>query len=361
MNRISQDAISYRKIRHLTIAAIFLVLAIVAAIWLASRTREVLTLLAISVILAVALKPTVDRISLVPLPGLRRNTPRALAILLIYLLLAVIAGLIGLLVVPEIVNEIQKLISSLPDYLQSLDAALRSFRGFGAVTDLSTLEQQIANQLLGNLSQAFNVLLFAVSVATGLLSIGVVLVLTFFLLIEADPMYEHAVSLVSPRRQDQTREMTAKMGRKIEGWLKGTLLLAVILGAATTVAMFGLGMPFPHLLGLAAAIFELVPILGPYLGAAPAVIVAIFTQPLWKTIAVVAYFIVIQQIENNVLAPHIFGRQAEMPPLLVILALLFGAALMGIVGALLSVPVAAILQVIWTDLVVTEIRRRQVA
>jgi predicted PurR-regulated permease PerM len=185
-------------------------------------------------------------------------------------------------------------------------------------------------------------------------------VLTFFVLMDAEALHQHLISLLPPSERPRAQAMSAKMGRKIEGWLKGILLLSLFIGVIASIGMWVLGMPYPLLLGLAAGIFELVPMVGAYLGAAPAVFVALF-QPTWKLIAVIVFYIVVQQVENNVLVPKVMGQNVEMPPLLAIVALLTGAALMGILGAMLAVPVAAILQVLWIDLVVPEIRSRHEA
>ena len=155
----------------------------------------------------------------------------------------------------------------------------------------------------------------------------------------------------------KARELTAEMGRKIEGWLKGIVVLSAFVGVGTTVGMWALGMPYPLLLGVTAGLAELVPLAGPYLASAPGILVALF-QPTWKLIAVVLFFVALQMVENQILAPAVLGRHVEMPPLLVILALLLGASLMGIVGAILALPVAAIILVLWTDLVVPAIKRQ---
>ncbi len=350
--------VTYRQLRHLVIAGIFLVLGIWLALWFASKTQQVLTIITVSALLAVALRPTVDRMCGWVIPPFGWRIPRALAIFLIYLVVALIAAGIGFAVVPPLIVEFQNLIANLPNYLNALNDALKGLSNVPFLSSLGGLQGQVISQIAGSLSQAFNVVVLAVNALTGILSIGVVLVVTFFLIYDADLIYYHFTSLLSPEGQERTMAITARMGRKIEGWLRGIILLAIILGGVTTAVMYALAMPYPYLLGLAAGVFELVPIIGPYLGAAPAGAVALFTQPLWKFIAVVVYFFVIQQIENNILAPKIFGEQAEIPPLIVILALLFGAAIYGILGALVAVPIAAVLEVIWSDLVVPAIRRR---
>lgn len=354
----ASGGINYRQLRYLIVAGVFLVFGLWLALWFASQTQQVLTLLTISILLAMALRPTVDRMNGWRMPLLNRTVPRALAIFLIYLVVALIAAGVGFAVVPPLITEFQNLIANLPSYAKAINDALQGLKEFPFLSSLGGLPSQVITQIVGSLSQAFNVVVFAINLVTGILSIGVVLVITFFLIYDAELIYNHFTSLFSVAGEEKVRAMTARMGRKVEGWLRGVILLAIILGGVTTAVMYALGMPYPYLLGLAAGIFELVPIIGPYLGAAPAGAVALFTQPLWKFIAVVVYFFIIQQIENNVLAPKIFGEQAELPPLLVILALLTGGAVYGIVGALVAVPIVAILEVLWTDLIVPAIRRR---
>ena len=356
--RPEPSGLSYSQIRHLIVGGVFLVFGIWLVLWFADQTRQVLTLLIVSILLAMALRPTVDRISALRIPLIHRTVPRALAIFLIYLFVALLAAGVGFAVVPTLISEFQNLLANLPNYAKAINDALQGLKDFPFLSAFGGIQSQVVSQLVSSISQAFNVVVFAVNVVTGILSIGIILVITFFLIYDADMIYNHFASLLSPAGEEKARAMTARMGRKVEGWLKGVILLAIILGGVTTAVMYGLGMPYPYLLGLAAGIFELVPIIGPYLGAAPAGAVALFTQPLWKFIAVIVYFFVIQQIENNILAPKIFGEQAELPPLLVILALLTGGAIYGIVGALVAVPVAGILEVLWTDLVVPAIRRR---
>jgi predicted PurR-regulated permease PerM len=350
--------ITYGQLRHLIVGGILLVLGIWFALWLADRTQQVLTLLTVSILLAVALRPTVDRMSAWRLPVLHRTIPRALSIFLIYLLVAVVAAAIGFAVVPPLITEFQNLLANLPNYATAINDALQRLREIPFLSALGDIQNQIVTQIVTGITQAFNLVTFAVNLATGILSIGVVLVITFFLIYDAELIYNHFTSLLSPAGEERARAVTARMGRKIEGWLKGVLLLAIILGGVTTAVMYALSMPYPYLLGLAAGVFELVPIIGPYLGAAPAGAVALFTQPLWKFIVVVVYFFLIQQVENNILAPKIFGEQAELPPLLVILALLIGAAVYGVLGALVAVPLMAVVEVLWTDLIVPAIRRR---
>ena len=349
--------VTYAELRRVVFLGIGLAFGIWFAVWFISRTLEVLTLFSVSVILAVALRPTVDRLSSERIPHVNNRVRRALSILTLYLALAAVVAAIALIVIPQVLLEAERLVSSAPDYLQGLDQRLHLLPGSSALPSLQTVTSQVAGQFFSNIPQALDVLFLAINTVTGLLSIFVVLVLTFFLIMDADTIYKHFTSLLPPSGRGKARELTAEMGRKIEGWLKGIIVLSAFVGVGTTVGMWALGMPYPLLLGVTAGLAELVPLAGPYLASAPGILVAIF-QPTWKLVAVLAFFIALQMAENHVLAPGIMGREVEIPPLLVILALLLGASLLGILGAVLALPVAAVVQVLWIDLIVPEIKRR---
>lgn len=351
--------ITYRDLRRAVLLGIGVVLLIWMLIWFVQRTEEVLTLFVTAVILAVALRPTVDRLSNDRIPRVSKPIRRALAIVGIYMTLGTAIAALALVVFPQVAAEIAKLSDNGPEYLQQLDEQIRPIPGAQFLPPLPTLPGQLSQQIAGNLPQALSVIFLAVSTLTTLLSVVVVLVLTFFLILDADQIFKQVTMLVPPSGRGKLRVMTAKIGLKIEGWLKGIFLLSAFVGIGTSIGMWLLGMPYPLLLGVAAAIGEAIPLAGPYLASAPGLLLALF-QPTWKLIAVGAFFLALQMVENHILAPAVMGREVEIPPLLVILSLLLGASLMGILGAILALPVAAVAQVVWTDLVVPEIKRRYV-
>ncbi|MGI5836230.1 MAG: AI-2E family transporter [Chloroflexota bacterium] len=350
-----QPPVTYPRLKWLTIGIVFLVFGLWLFIRFATIVIDVILLVAVAVILATALRPAVDRISSYRLPVIQMMIARPLAILMIYLVLSAILVGIGFLVVPQLIAELQQLIANIPDYSEAIAAALAGMERYPFLPNVERLQEQLIDQLATGITQAIDVLLFLVRLVFSLLSFLVVLVIAFFLLMEAQPLYEHLLALAPPSRRSQICAMTDEMGQKVEGWLKGEFLLSAFVGVITALGMWALGMPFPLILGLLAGFFELIPLVGAYLGAAPAVIVALFQPPL-TLLAVVLFFIALQQFENNILAPSIMGREVEIPPLLTIVALLTGASLYGILGALLSLPIAAVLQVLWLRLVVPAIR-----
>jgi predicted PurR-regulated permease PerM len=137
---------------------------------------------------------------------------------------------------------------------------------------------------------------------------------------------------------------------KVSAWLTGQLLLGGIVGSTSAVGLWLLGVPFFYVLALISGIGELIPVVGPILSSIPAVAIAA-TVSLKKALLVILFFILQQQFENHVLVPKVMQRQVGVSPVTVIVALLVGGKLLGILGAILAVPTAAILQVLFTELV----------
>jgi predicted PurR-regulated permease PerM len=137
---------------------------------------------------------------------------------------------------------------------------------------------------------------------------------------------------------------------KVSAWLGGQLLLAAIIGTSAAAALWLMGVPYFYVLALVAAIGEMIPIIGPLLAAIPAVVVAFTVSPA-VALGVAIFFILQQQVENHVLVPKVMERQVGVSAVVVIVALIVGGSLLGIVGAILAVPTAAILQVLFQEVV----------
>jgi predicted PurR-regulated permease PerM len=172
-----------------------------------------------------------------------------------------------------------------------------------------------------------------------------VLILSLYMLLEGPAIKEGFLGLFPRRHHRQLETVLQHVGLKFGGWLRGQLLLGLILGVAAGVGTWILGLPYPFLLGVAAGVTELIPLIGPVLGAVPAVLVALFGPP-WRLVAVIVFYTAIQQTEGNYLVPRVMKHAVGLSPLLTIIAIMVGANLMGILGALLAVPVAAALQVV---------------
>jgi predicted PurR-regulated permease PerM len=170
------------------------------------------------------------------------------------------------------------------------------------------------------------------------------------MLFEGPQLQRSFLRLWPPAQRPLVAGVLQEIGRKFSGWLRGTFLLALFIFATTTTGMLALGIPYAFLLGLLAGLMELVPNMGSILGAIPAVLVALF-QPLWKLIGVIVLFVVVQQVQAHYVVPGVMKRAVGLSPILAIFALLVGGALMGIIGVLLAIPVAAALQVVAQEVV----------
>lgn len=333
-------------------------LAVIGALlllWVVAQIKAVVVLVLISVVLATGLAPAVAWVEHRRIRGDWR-LPRPVAIFSIYLLaLFLLLGAITAVAVPVITESIG-FSQDLPEYIDKAQVWLEDIRDrYPQIPDYAGLVQRAQSQL-GNagqyiISSAGAVLGFF----GGIISAITVIVLTYYMLSGYETIKQGFLSLIPAQHRKKAENTLGGMAQAMGGWLRGQLLLAGIIGAASTLAMFLLGVPYPFLIGVVGAVGELVPMLGPFAAAIPAVFIAIF-GPTWKLVAAVLFFAILAQIEGNYLAPKIMQKQVGLSPLVTLIALLIGASLLGVVGALLAVPLAAGLQVLYVDVIAPAIR-----
>jgi predicted PurR-regulated permease PerM len=162
--------------------------------------------------------------------------------------------------------------------------------------------------------------------------------------------------LFPPDRRARADAAARDITLKVSAWLGGQLLLGAIIGGSSAIGLWLLGIPFFYVLAVISGIGELIPVIGPILSAIPALAVAA-TVSVQKVVLVLVFFVIQQQTENHLLVPKIMSRQVGVSAVTVIVSLLIGGKLLGILGALLAVPTAAILQVVWSELTRSESRR----
>jgi predicted PurR-regulated permease PerM len=319
----------------------------VVIFWAAYLVRDVLLLIYISGLLAAGFRPIVrliERQTVLPI-GTRRF-PRWLAILLLYLvILGVLTG-IGFLIVPPLVRQAQQLWRSLPDMFNRAQDFLISK---GLLKEHLTLQQAVEHAPVGGGGEAVGTVFGAIAgVVGGLFGFVTILILTFYLLVEAEQLLAALLRLFPAHRRARAAAASRDITAKVSAWLGGQLLLGGIIGVTSAVGLWLIGIPFFYVLALISAVGELIPIIGPFLAALPAIAVAATVS--WnKVLLVIVFFIVQQQFENHVLVPKVMQRQVGLSAVTVIVSLLIGGKLLGILGVLLAVPTAAILQVVLTE------------
>jgi predicted PurR-regulated permease PerM len=187
----------------------------------------------------------------------------------------------------------------------------------------------------------------------GIFGVVTILILTFYLLVDFDPIVRTFIRLFPQGERPRASDATMRVVSKVSAWLGGQLLLAAIIGSSAALGLWLMGVPYFYVLALIAAVGEMIPVIGPVLSAIPALLVALTVSPT-LALFVLVFFFFQQQLENHILVPKIMERQVGISAVVVISALLIGGSLLGIVGALLAVPSAAILQVLFEELAPSE-------
>ncbi|MGZ4620592.1 MAG: AI-2E family transporter [Blastococcus sp.] len=328
------------------LATIGLLLATALLVYIVLQIRQVLTWLVIGAFFAVALAPVVGWVQRRLLGGRRR----ALATFIVFLLVFIaLAALLTAFAVP-LVGEGTKLATSLPDQIAAAKA------GRGPVGDLlqrthalqwvQNNQDKIKSFASGLTAPAASILS---GVASGVVGLLTVIVLAYLIVLEGPLLVDGAIALFSPATGERIRRVGTDCAKSVTGYISGNLLISVICGGLTYGVLLILGVPFAGLIGLFVGIADLLPLVGATIGGAVAVIAG-FIHSGTAGIVVLVFFVLYQQLENHLLQPLIFARTVKLNPLTVIVAILIAADLMGMLGALLAIPVASMIQVILRDI-----------
>jgi predicted PurR-regulated permease PerM len=333
------------RIRTLVIAAL-LTLAVVGLVFLLYAVLDIVLVFLIAIVVAEGIRPLVNRLE-------RWRFPKAAAILTVYVVLLGVLTVLVVLLVQPLVTQAQQLADNFPRYQHQLEKLVRDVESQLHIS--SNFSGQIGN-LLGTAKDVL--LAIGTTIANVLVRFVIVLVLAFLWLTTSDRLKAFVVDLVPTQHQALAEDVIADMGTRIGGYMRGVVINMVVIGLLAGIAVAILGLPSPVLLGIFAGLTEAIPIFGPFLGAAPAVLLGFTVAPLYPLL-VAAVFLVIQQVESNTLVPVVMNRVLALPPLTVVLALLVGGSLEGVAGALLAVPIAAALQVLVLRLVVPFVHAAQ--
>ena len=325
-----------------TIAAVVGAVVLVATLWAA---RDALLLIYISALAAMGFSPLVRLIEHPRPEGGSRRVPRWLAILVVYIAIVSILALVALAVVPPLVVQAEALWAKLPDEFNKMQSFMID-HGLMSSHSRVSLQQAVQNAPNGTATNAVGTVLIAIgSLIGGIFGIVTVVILSFYLLVEAEPMFNYVIRFVPAGRRADVATASLAAVVRVSAWLRAQLVLAGVMGTFAAAGLWLLSVPYFYVIALVAALGETIPIVGPVIGGVTAVAVALTVSPkLALTVGV--YFLVLHQLEANVLVPKIMEKRVGVSPVAVMTALLVGGALWGIVGAILAIPTAAILSVI---------------
>jgi predicted PurR-regulated permease PerM len=259
-----------------------------------------------------------------------------------------LGGLVTAFAIP-LVQEGTKFAGQLPDLI---DQARAGHGSVGRLLERTNVLEWVQNNqdridsfVNGLTAPAAGVLR---SVATGIAGAVTVFVLAYLMVLEGPKVVDGALGVFAPATGARIRRVGADCARSVTGYLTGNLLISLICGVLIYVVLLILGIPFAGLIALFVGIADLVPLVGATIGGAVAVLAG-FLHSVPAGIVVLVFFVLYQQLENHLLQPLIFARTVKLNPLTVIVAVLLGVELLGLLGALLAIPVAGMIQVILRD------------
>jgi predicted PurR-regulated permease PerM len=323
------------------LAIVIGVAVLLAVIWIA---RRVVTWVFIALFLSLALDPLVNVIQR------RGRFKRAPAITIAFALLLVVIVGIGWTFIPKLTDEVNGFAHALPGYAHDLTHG-RGRLGFleRKYHIVEKVREQVnkggASRLLGLSGAALSITKSVLEIVAATVTI---VFLTFFLLLEGGAWAERGYSLFPAESRPRVRRVCHEIYRTVGGYVMGNLLISVIAGVSAAIVLLIVGVPYAVALGLVVAIFDLIPLAGATIAGIVVVGVA-FLHSVPAGIVAAIFIIVYQQLENHFLQPVIYGRTVQLSPLTVLVAVLFGAELSGVIGALAAIPVAGALQVIVRD------------
>ncbi|GAC1437618.1 MAG: AI-2E family transporter [Thermoanaerobaculia bacterium] len=326
-----------------------MVVALAIVLTLLWWVRDIFILVLIAAVLAAGISPAVFRVRVLSRHWFHHRMRRGSAVMLVYFpFLATVVALM-LILVPRLMADWSQLSTQLPLLIEK--------------NILSPLEKYVSVQPVrdamknGLTIQRSTMIGYARGVVTALASVVAIFFMVAYMLIDA-PRLRNLILLFYPaEKRGDKRRMLTRMGRRMSSWLSGQMILAGIMGVSTFVWLLVLRLPYALPLAILATFGEMVPVIGPILGTTPALLIAILHSR-WQFWAMLIFALVAQKLENLFIAPRVMSRKVSISPLSIFIAFMMGASLLGIVGAILAVPIAAIVQVAFDEAFVARRERR---
>lgn len=324
---------------------IFRVILILLGLWFLFLVRDLIVMLIGSFIIAAAVEPVAKKLQAF-------KVPRALSVVVVYLLALCIVAFSIVLIAPALAQQTAQLAQTFPGVVESLEARL----GLEGVIDVESLTPSIQTslrQFSDNIANiGLNVFQQTRNIFSGIFTLLFVLIIAFYLVIEENAL-KKAFRLVIPAvHMEYVERIIDKVTNKLGRWMLAQLSLGVIIGVAVGVGLWLIGVPHALPLGLIAGVLEAIPVIGPIIAGIVAVFVALSTSFFTGVITLV-FYVAVQQLENHLLIPNIMRKATGLNPLVTIIAVLVGARLAGVVGVILSVPIATIISIFLSDFIKT--------
>jgi predicted PurR-regulated permease PerM len=319
-------------------------------VWLLTKVTSIYLPVILALILSFLLNSVVDCFVSLPKRWGKRQMPRSIAVLLSFVVAIFAIVLAALFIVFPFIQEFDKFVIDLPGLVRRIQFLLVVIEQQATAMELpdnvrDLLNQGIANMASFSVEMAKRILNAVFGFASQAVELVVVPVLTYYLLKDWRSLQSGLINAFSVQYRQQLQNVTNEMGNVISGYIRGQIVISIIMGILVFSGMYLLGVDYPLVLGLLATLTETIPIVGPIIGAIPAILLAYIAAPA-LAVKVIIFYILIQQIENHLIVPNIMGHTIDLHPILVVVSLLIGGHIYGVVGMMLAVPVTALLRVI---------------
>ena len=330
---------------RVVVRTVLVVVTVVLTLYVIYLLRQPLTWLVIAGFIALALSA--------PITFLARRMPRGLAITIVYLALIGVPAGIAAVIVPTLIGEAEELVNNVPRYAQDLQTFVNEnerLRSLEQEYDVTARIREEAARLPARFGDAAGVL---GDIGSGLVSsifaLVTILILSVFMIGSGPRWRRSFLERQEPERAHAFDRAGDRIARAVSGYVAGVLVQATIAGVTAWLVLTILGVPFAGALGLLIALFDLIPLVGATIGAVIVGVITLFVDFPTATIVWVIYSIIYQQVENTVIQPQIQNRAVEIQPFVVLVSVLFASTLFGVLGALLAIPAAASISVVWRE------------
>ncbi len=326
---------------------------VLAAFYLLSKVTPIYLPIILAIVFAFIINPLANRLANLR-AGSRSLMPRGLAVAVaIVVAIGVLAAMVSFIFSP-FVSEFNRLIVNLPVLIQKIQALTGRLEEQASTINLPANIRLMIDQVLSSaatyaVTLGRRALGATVGFASQVVELVVVPVLTYYFVKDWRELKLSTLEALPPDWRDKGRVIIEEMGTTVSGYIRGQAVVSVVMGFLAFAGMYFLGVEYPLVFGLLTALTETIPIIGPIIGAAPAVFLAYLAAP-EMAVKVIVFFLVIHQLENHIIVPKIMGRSIDLHPVTVIISLLIGGQLMGVVGMILAVPVSALLKVLYRHL-----------
>jgi predicted PurR-regulated permease PerM len=306
--------------------------------------KDVLIIFLFSIVVASAVNPFANWLE-------KRKIPRLFGVLLLYIVVFTLIIFVSSLVVPSVSHDLSQLTALFPKIVETVSMSLDSVQqGSPQYFDFVSEVQNILDVLSSYFQQfSQSAISIIVGIFGGLFSFIAIVVISLYLAMMKNGIETFLQSVLPDEYEKYAINLWKRAEIKVGRWLQGQLLLALVVGLSVYVGLSLMNVRFALIFGVLAMLLEIVPVAGPILAAIPAIFIAFLQDPMLG-VWVIVFYIAVQQLENHILVPVVLGRTTGLNPAIVIMALLIGAKLAGIAGAILAVPVASVLVEVIDDL-----------